>query len=60
VHDRGVVAITADRAYDEFPDYAGAPKKAADLGADSNFCSADANGHSICLDFNERRVTSTA
>jgi hypothetical protein len=57
VHDRGVVHITANRAYDDHSSYAA--KNVVDLGTDSYFYSANGANQSICFDFKKMKITPT-
>jgi hypothetical protein len=57
VHDRNVVTITANRAYDDNPH--NAAKNVADLGTNSYFCSANEANQSISFDFQNLTITPT-
>jgi hypothetical protein len=57
VHDRGIVAITADRPHDDSPRWAA--KNIADLEADSFFDCASSPNMWVCYDFKEMRVILT-
>jgi hypothetical protein len=57
VHDRNVVNITANRAYDNRADYAA--KNVADFESNSYFLSANEPNQSICFDFKTLRIKPT-
>jgi hypothetical protein len=57
VHDRNVVTITANRAYDDHPYYAA--KNVADLGTNSHFHSPNEANQSISFDFRNLTIAPT-
>jgi hypothetical protein len=58
VHDLGIVEITADKPYDDDPDYAA--KNVADIrNRESRFFSASGKNQSISFDFRQATVTPT-
>jgi hypothetical protein len=57
VHDKDIVKVTADQAWDSSEDWTA--KNIVDLDTMSPFCSANKPNQLICFDFQSRRVKPT-